>query len=331
MEIKFLKAGSGDCILISHETFHILIDGGNEPDYLLTQLSIIHTAGQHINLLVITHHDDDHINGILIFLERVVRRDFGDGFIREVIFNSPRAIHGKLAQVSSQLLSYKQAYQAENLLQQVSPDWTICTEDTDQKTFGSMKLSFLSPTKEDIDIYSNRPGGYLSSDFKCDWNVPIDELIPFINDDSQDNSIANRTSVIIIAETEEKRVLLTGDITPDRFLTTLQKLCTKENRERIKFDYVKLPHHGSYRSLTKPIIEKLDCLNFIISTNSSKYYLPNKRALIKILLGLKRHEEEINFFFNYEEALLNLNISPQEQKKHRIQLIKNNQSYGYSI
>jgi hypothetical protein len=331
MQIKFLKAGSGDSILISHQTHHILIDGGNEPDYLLAQLTNIYASSQCIDLLVITHHDDDHINGILVFLERVVKREFGDHFIKEVIFNSPRAIHGTLPQINSQLLSYRQAYLAENLLEQINPTWEICNEDTRQKIFKDMTLHFLSPTQEDIDIYSNRPGAYLSSDFKCDWSVPIDDLVPFISDDSKDSGIANKTSVVIIAETPGRRVLLTGDVTPDRLLVILQKLCAKENKDRIKFDYVKLPHHGSYRSLTKSIIEKLDCHNFIISTNSSKYFLPNKRTLIKILLWLKRQDEDINFLFNYEEALLNLNVSPQEQKKYQIKLIKNNQSYGFGI
>jgi beta-lactamase superfamily II metal-dependent hydrolase len=331
MVIKFLKAGSGDCILISHQKHNILIDGGNEPDYLLAEIGKIHDAKQHVNLLVITHHDDDHIKGILVFLERVVKKEYGEDFIKEVIFNSPRAIRNKLPEVKSQSLSYKQAYLAENLLLLLKTKWEICTEQTEIKTYGSLRLRFLSPLVADLDIYSKEPGAYLSSDFKCDWNSPIDTLTPYITDDSQDISVANRTSVVILAETDHQRVLLTGDITPDRFLSILEKLTTEASTERVRFDHIKLPHHTSYRSLNKAIIEKLDCKSFIISTNSKKYYLPNKRALIKILLYLKRADEETEFHFNYEEALNNLKITIQEQKKYRIKLTKNNQTYGVSI
>ncbi len=44
-----------------------------------------------------------------------------------------------------------------------------------------------------------------------------------------------------------------------------------------------MPHHGSYRNLNKFIVNNINCSQFIISTNSAKYYLPNKRAIIKIL------------------------------------------------
>lgn len=331
MVIKFLKAGSGDCILISHQKHNILIDGGNEPDYLLAEIGKIHNARQHIDLLVITHHDDDHINGILVFLERAVKKEYGDDFIKEVIFNSPRVIQGKLPEVKSQSLSYRQAYVAENLLMQLNPKWEICSEQTEVKAYGSLRLRFLSPVTTDLDIYSQAPGAYLSSDFKCDWDSSIDTLVPYITDDSQDISVANRTSVVILAETDQQRVLLTGDVTPDRFNSILEKLATEEATDRVRFDYIKLPHHTSYRSLTKSIIEKLDCKSFIISTNSKKYYLPNKRALIKILLYLKRADEETEFSFNYEDALNNLKITIQEQKKYRIKLTKNNQTYGISI
>lgn len=331
MNIKFLKAGSGDGILISHQQNHILIDGGNDPNYLLTEIGKIYDAKEVINLLVITHHDDDHISGILTLLERVIKKDYGENFIREVIFNSPRKVYGNLTENISQSLSYKQAYQAENLILQINPLWDTCTNETAIKTYGNLRLRFLSPVQADLDIYSKTPGSYLTGDFKCDWNSSIKSLIPYITDDSQDKSIANRTTVVILAETTFQRVLLTGDVTPNHLSDILDRLAEEDGTERVRLDHIKLPHHGSYRSLSKLIIEKIDCKSFIISTNSKKHYLPNKRALIKILLYLKRNDEEIEFLFNYEEALNNLDISAQEQKKYRIKLTKNNQPYGVSI
>ena len=41
MKIKFLKAGTGDSIVIKHAQYNIIIDGGNDSSYLLTEISKI--------------------------------------------------------------------------------------------------------------------------------------------------------------------------------------------------------------------------------------------------------------------------------------------------
>jgi hypothetical protein len=120
-------------------------------------------------------------------------------------------------------------------------------------------------------------------------------------------------------------------VTPDRIHTILNKLVIENGNNPTHFDYIKLPHHGSYRSLSKNIIEKIICYNYIISTNGSKHFLPNKRALLKILKFLKRDKEQVNFMFNYEEALYNLGITEKDKKDYNFIATSNNQKYGISI
>lgn len=47
-------------------------------------------------MLIVTHHDDEHIKGIIDLLERVVIGEYGNknDFIKKVVFNSPRKILG---------------------------------------------------------------------------------------------------------------------------------------------------------------------------------------------------------------------------------------------
>jgi hypothetical protein len=302
MDIKVLKAGSGDCILIQHQDHNILIDGGNDSAYLLIQIDEIYKKGQVIDLLIITHHDDDHIKGIIDLLKLVTEGQYGENFIRQAIFNSPRLISGKIPPLDDRSLSYKQAYEVENLLIKIQSKWTKTTNATKPIVFEDLTLTFLSPVSEDLDTYSQQTGAYLSSDFRCDWKSPMAVLERFIDDDSQDTSFPNRTSIVILLECAGKRILLTGDATPDRMEQIIDKLAAESGNGQATFDYVKLPHHASYRSLNKNIVEKMACTRFIISTNSKKYYLPNKRALLKIYKFLNRKNEQIEFLFNYEEA-----------------------------
>jgi hypothetical protein len=334
MEIKFLKAGNGDAILIHHNSKNILVDGGNDSRYLLEQINLIHQNEQIIDLLIITHHDDDHIKGIIDFLKLVNEGEYGDKtkFIKQVIFNSPRLYLGKIQPLKDRLLSYKQAHEAEELLLSINPIWKTFTDQSEPIIIDGLKIDFLSPTIEDIKEYSENKGAYLSSDYKCDWNSSMHILDKYIDDKSQDTSLFNKSSVVFKLEFNNKKVLLTGDVTPRRLEEIITKLVNNNNGNPIEFDFIKLPHHGSYRSINKKIIESIFCKNYIISTNSQKYFLPNKRALLKILKYSKREKsEKINFMFNYSEALLNLKITDKELKDYNFFLTSNNKQYGITI
>lgn len=334
MVVKFLKAGSGDSILIHHEGYNILIDGGNDSTHLLREVDKLYKNGQVIDLLMITHHDDDHIKGIIDLLEQVVTSKlFGepDHFIKKVIFNSPRLILGKIEESEEKELSYKQAYDVEELLRKLKTDWLKYTVESEPITFGNLNIHFLSPTQTDLDKYSSQSGAYLSGDYKCDWKTPLSVLDKYLSDSSQDRSIANRSSVVIQVECEGKKVLLTGDVTPKRLKEITDKLVAENEGEPVSFDLVKLPHHGSYRSLNEDILSNLKCKRFVISTNSKKHYHPNKRALLKVLKYIPRDKEQISFLFNYRETIELLGISEKEKKDFNFCLTPNNEDYGISV
>lgn len=331
MEVKYLKAGSGDSILIQDGTYNILIDGGNDFTYVRDEVTKIFHAGQKLDLVVVTHHDDDHIAGIISLVKAAIQGDFGHDFIKEILVNTPRKINGTIAQEGQNTLSYRQAYNLENLLQNYTAKWdTIVTANTPERTLGTITLKFLSPVKEVLKTYSSTKGAYLTSDYRCDWDSTMATLERYLDDESLDKSDSNNTSIVILAESHEKKVLLTGDCVPERLEQILNNLQENNPENPVKFDYVKLPHHGSYRSLSKTLLSKIDCSKFIVSTNSKKHYLPNKRAILKVAKFIVRQKDEIEFLFNYSESIEKLNLKPSELKKYRIKMVQNNQIYGYS-
>lgn len=333
MEIKFLKAGTGDSILVHNKGFNIIIDGGDDSKYLLAEVDKIYHKDEFIDLLIITHHDEDHIKGILDLLNHINENNYNKSeFIKKVVFNSPRKVLDKIPSNKENKLSYKQAYDVEELLIKLNTEWSTYTENDDSLKFDDLEISFLSPTKEDLKEYSTKKGAYLTGDFKCDWEAPMTKLDKYIDDSSLDNSIANRSSVVIKLQSENKNALLTGDVTPERLKYIVNKLSAKNANNPVPFDIVKLPHHGSYRSITKEIIEKIKCNNFVLSTNSKKHFLPNKRTLLKILKYSDRTDRQpINFIFNYAEALHNLEITNKDKKDYNFILTPNNERYGISI
>jgi beta-lactamase superfamily II metal-dependent hydrolase len=333
MEIKFLKAGTGDCILINNENHNILIDGGNDSAFLLKEYNEIVLRKEKIDLLIVTHHDDDHIRGILDLFKQI--EAIGDiPQIENVIFNSPRKLKNLLKiKEETNYLSYPQSYELENLLiKHNSIKWFTSTDEENKESyenkFGSLIIDIFSPTEETLLKYSSNKGAYLNSDYRCDWEIPFNKLSSNLDDKSQDSSPINETSIVVLVKFNTYSVLLAGDITPKYLNEIIDKI--RGSDDRLELNYLKLPHHASYRSLNSEILRKIVCKNYIISTNSKKHFLPNKRALLKIINN-NPGNEEINFIFNYGEVIPKLKIDKKELNEYKICLIPNNKSWGYVI
>ncbi|MFA5793262.1 MAG: ComEC/Rec2 family competence protein [Candidatus Gracilibacteria bacterium] len=72
LRVDFLDIGQGDSVLVTTaEKNHILIDGGPGRDVLSELPSALPYLFNEIDLMVLTHPHDDHIEGLIPLLERV--------------------------------------------------------------------------------------------------------------------------------------------------------------------------------------------------------------------------------------------------------------------
>lgn len=69
MIFKALPVNVGDCFLLENEGTRILVDGGVDEYEVVELLNKENIPGQHIDVLICTHYDSDHINGILGILK----------------------------------------------------------------------------------------------------------------------------------------------------------------------------------------------------------------------------------------------------------------------
>ncbi len=74
--VEMLAGGNGDALWIEYgdpdRPFRILVDGGTEPTRttLAARFGALPDDQRHVELLIVTHIDGDHIGGILDFLEK---------------------------------------------------------------------------------------------------------------------------------------------------------------------------------------------------------------------------------------------------------------------
>lgn len=334
VRVEILKAGHGDCILVRSKTtsgsFNLLIDGGSLhafyvnsrrkiPGELKLRLDELIAENQQIDLLIITHIDDDHIVGLikgfqtpgyLSDMTKCVWFNSSDMITREFKKNPIVENHVKLESTDEET-SVKKAMTLEELLLQLNVwDQKLCIAGNDLKA-GPFTFRILSPILADLkkltciwpteDIDPSTAG-------KRQYSfIPFDELLKedkFI----RDSSTTNRSSIAFILDVEDQCFLFLGDAAEHVIISALKTLNYSE-KNKLKADLVKLSHHGSKHNTSKKLFDVVESDTYIISTNGDVHNHPDRETLARILLSNKNNK----IYFNYESRL-NEAVSADEIK-----------------
>jgi beta-lactamase superfamily II metal-dependent hydrolase len=312
MQIKFLQAFNGDSIWISfleNETpRNIIIDGGVGDTYqdslrregeLYAVIKLIREKNQNIDLLVLTHFDDDHIAGILRWLNNDKE---AAKLIKGVWFNSGREIAKELAIEENENLhieikvdtddfhtSPKQGIRFEDyLLKNKLWDGGVIKQGDEFNIWG-LKLRILSPNmenlKELLGLYEKEKD-YFTSGGEFDFATTLKD---FVEEESQpefkfkeDKSVSNGSSIAFIMENKDKQFLFLGDAYPSIVIEGLNKFGYNKDNP-LNAELMKVSHHGSMYNTNKELLETVNVDNYLISSNGTKHGLPNKRTIARII------------------------------------------------
>ena len=312
--IRVLPACNGDAIIIrfgEKELKSILVDGGRGmTSYRELKKFIKHidTNSQAIELVIITHVDDDHINGVLkIMADNTINKLV----IKDVWINSSKSIseyfeqknYDEINEIPINLnddtkMSFKQGNSLEKYLESLGI-WSKKTiKSLDSYNVSGAEIKILSPNSNSLKILNERweveaPRNVKMGTSVSDYDISMEELLSY--EFEEDTSIPNRSSIAFIFEYENISLLMLGDAHPSIIVESL-KLYGYTINNKLKLDCVKLSHHGSKANTNEELLDLIDCKNFIISTNGSQHGLPNKECLARIL---KCCGTDITFYFNY--------------------------------
>ncbi len=317
--INFLKAYNGDAINISYNSKNIIIDTGvgatyssnntNRKKYgqLKEIIDKIKSKDEKIDLLIITHWDDDHIGGIIrwfnedpesakILIQRVW---FNSGILINKYFDSQEATEeNDMLHISKNNpnTSIRQGIAFEKYLINNSLSYKIIsTESSEINLCDNIKFTILSPTDDKLKKLLTAWKRTLknpNTSISTDYNKPFEELLQ--NDFSEDVAIHNGSSIAFILEIEDKNMLFLGDAHPNVIINSLEALgYSKENK--LQIELMKVSHHGSKANTSDELLELISCDKFIISTNDSSHGLPNKETLARII---NKHPN-CSIYFNY--------------------------------
>ena len=328
MKIKFLKAFNGDSIWISflenENPRNVIIDGGIGDTYesklrrkgdLFDAVEYIQSNGQSIDLLILTHYDDDHVGGLLRWMNKDKE---ASKLIKKVWFNSGKEIAKELEMEENADLnieikedadefytSTKQGIKFEEYLSKNHLwDSKIIKQGDEFDHFG-VKFKILSPNKEKLkrllELYKKEEDYFTSAgefDFATSLNNFIEEESDANFKFEEDKSVPNGSSIAFVMEYHGKQFLFLGDAHPSVIIEGLKKLgCDKDIQ--LEAELIKISHHGSKYNTSSELLSIIKSNDYLISSNGTKHGLPNKRTIARII----KKNSIANIHFNYEELI----------------------------
>jgi beta-lactamase superfamily II metal-dependent hydrolase len=350
-KIEMLPAGHGDSLLISYgeagSPHYILIDGGpyyffadkskkklGKRQSLSRRLNELIADSAKLELMVLTHIDADHIDGLV----KWIGNHPGDLAIDDIWFNGRHHLEpGWLGVPAGEFfaklitaydLPWNEKFEGEAVVTQ--PDQLVA-----KQLDGGMKLTILSPSAKDLEalreewddelekegldtddmqaifdrLEENKrlrpdqmPTGWLGEE------IDVEELAdsPFEEDDTAPNG----SSIAFLAEFEGKAALFTGDAHPSTLVTGLEQILRKRGLSRLPVDVLKIPHHGSKFNTNRELLDLLECQRYLISTNGSFFRHPDQEAVARVLkYGAKAYSDN-----SFEKAVIGFNYRTKRVK-----------------
>ncbi|PYE92090.1 hypothetical protein C8J35_1305 [Rhizobium sp. PP-F2F-G38] len=308
-----LPAREGDCLVLSwgpseSELSHMVIDAGHtETAHIL--LGYLRKIGaRRIELVVVTHVDADHIEGMLDFLP-IARAEFEIG---EVWFNGYRHLRDDLEGMGP--------VQGERLTEMLADmPWNLATDRRAVRTaddgaprlvkvIDGLHITVVSPDAEKLKAMVNawekavRDAGLEPGRAKDDSPPPaglevlggdIDTLAA--TKTGKDLAKANGTSIAFLAEYDGKSILLASDAHPGILEHGLK---TMADGKRLPVDLFKVSHHGSQNNVTRELLKLVDCRRFLVSTDGTKFGHPDPVAIARIV---DSRDDGVKLLFNYRQ------------------------------
>jgi hypothetical protein len=315
--VEMLPALDGDALFVEYgstRTRRLLIDGGPLGAFpaLERRLEQLPAGNQSVDLLVVTHVDTDHIEGIIRLMALPEPR--WPVQLGQIWFNGWRHLErrdtlgGREGEFMSALISrrandrWNTAFGGDAVRCGVLPG--------DKATLADgMTLTVLSPTTDGLAALRKKWEKTLQSD---KWDIapgdleaawanlveesrfhPDAELTLGPEDLTQelrrllkgvDGSETNGSSIAFLAEFAGRSCLFLGDAHMKVICASLKGLGYTRARP-LKVDAVKVAHHGSKNNVTQEFLGLVDAKHWLFSTNGAVHKHPDPEGVEAVIRG----------------------------------------------
>ena len=348
--LEALQALHGDCLLLhwgSRDAPRLmLVDGGPNTVYRdalrprLAELSAARGGSLTIDLLMLSHIDDDHINGLLDFAKEL---DDGDGNApggaRPLRVKVRRLWHNSLEGLLDDPLTERAtaAVTASTAAALVPPD--ADASDAVDAHFQAKVLASV-PQGQALQTFATRLGWRMNAPFSdpplvmrsaasepvAIEGLALDVIAPAAAEVEKlrlvwkrkrkdegalaayrDRSPYNLSSIVAVAGFDGRRMLLTGDARGDHILAGLEAAGLLDDDGRIHIDLLKLPHHGSKNNVDADFFRRVIADHYVVSGDGVRFPNPSDDAMH--WLREARSDDDYRVYCTYELAGLRAQVN----------------------
>lgn len=296
--LHIVQAEFGDCFILesksNNESTIMLIDGGPYQTFkkhLKPTLQKILLKGK-IDLMVLSHIDNDHIIGFLDLLNEIKSQRVNGTKelvkIKTMWHNSFKELFhltGEPNNLFSHIYSARRLFERENIAEsiimkgfqqgtdltelakslkiRINPgfDKVIVVKDTIKSvTLNNISLHILGPTKKNLDKLRKEWNDWFAK--KQQTGKTESGLVQIL-----DKSVPNLASLTFLTEIRNKKILFTGDALGQDVVEMLSKNKMLGENGKFHVDILKVPHHGSNRNTSFEFFNTIQADCYIVSAN----------------------------------------------------------------
>jgi hypothetical protein len=334
-----LPARYGDSLLLhfgpAGSPGTILIDGGPARVYEKSLRPRLEALAQHrpggdfkIDLLMISHIDEDHVLGILDFTEEWRQDQTGSWpFKVEALWHNSfeRIAGGKPSEVQASILA---SFGTETLADIAELDTdgdeghdhdkeavykVLASVGQGSRLRGDAEVLGLdvNPGFDDhlVTPRANKQPEPPLNGLTLHVVGPLPEQIKALRDKFakelpkglaayDDESVPNLSSIVVLARYDDKSILLTGDARGDYILEGLEAQDLIEAGGKLHVDILKMQHHGSNRNTDRGFFERITAETYVASADGT-YENPD-RETFEMLISARPKADRYTIHLTYE-------------------------------
>lgn len=304
--LNFLQADHGDAFIFECEkdegSFVMVVDSG--PKISKCKIVPIIKKLSKIDLLVLSHYDEDHIAGYIEYF----KKNQDDALkIKEYWCNCASQIEVEQRTIIS---AYSNAKTFADYLRQILKGysgikWIELIKAGYRYKNEFVDIEVIAPSDAALTLNRNK---YIESEYPAITNKRVNEDLEVSLKDLAKRptplsiQVVNNASIAFILRAEGKSYLMLGDAMSD---DAVYYLISKGYSEiyPLEVDFVKVAHHGSRYNISNKLLDIIKCNSYIISTNGGRASAihPDRETIAKLLYHPQRNmEETVHLYFNYK-------------------------------
>lgn len=267
LTFEALDAREGDALVVEWDSHRMVVDGGPPRGYRSRFKPALQRLGGHVDLVCVSHVDSDHIGGIERWLEDLREGEPGLPSIGALWFNSvvevlERALAASLRQGHGPFVaSINQGRRVRDAARFLGIERGGFVTRGMEETVAGLRLRVLGPSQERLD------------DLRGKWErTPMPRAIAA---SYTDPSVANLSSIVLLAEHGGRSLLLTGDARGDELLDGIGAAGLPDP---LHVDVLKLPHHASENNMERGFFDRVTADHYVVSA-CGKYDHPSLAVL----------------------------------------------------